>query len=443
MGRGKGSGKERRDWLTAGLRQEPPARDRRSAEHQAACSTGCGLRYFVPALGLVHHRGLAGKTRPPRQLSSPGRLPRARLGRLCKVLGSVILSCWSPPPLCKKGEAPGRTRPSPKPAKDEGRRPIVVPRPSRDATRGAASQRFLCILYHHYASQTLDRGCHAAIFPGQPGESGRSSTCVGMDSVRCWMSLTSVGSTINTRREEPTAWLHGPPRVRQRCGIHCIARHLQSFHSLASRFLGCPPLSGAGGVAEVALVQARPGGGSLLAGAPGLVVGDGGIEWTRRSAGKFRPGGGRQGSTAARARRAGPSGNSFPRGQPLRAPDGEEAPDAPGGGPQGKFNSETRYHSTRPRSKRRTSEGLVGVSLLRGCVSRYGGVWRLTFRTRRDALRSCSRLPICRLSCSAAPGSCLRHNRLVKVVSTRQAGSPAARQQDSWSLADSVEHDAQ
>ncbi len=75
MGRGKGSGKERRDWLTAGLRQEPPARDRRSAEHQAACSTGCGLRYGVlrTSPGLVHHRGLAGKARPPRQLSSPGR----------------------------------------------------------------------------------------------------------------------------------------------------------------------------------------------------------------------------------------------------------------------------------------------------------------------------------------------------------------------------------
>ena len=353
-----------------------------------------------------------------------------------------------PTSVVQKGRSPRQDAAVPKTG--QGRRPT----PNRGAPslarrnswgwRASVSCVFRIIIMP--PKHSTEVGCHAAISPGRPGEPVRSSTCVGMSSVRCCMSLTSVGSTINTRREEPTAWLHGPPRVRQRCGIHCIARHLQSFHSLASRFLGCPPLSGAGGVAEVALVQARPGGGSLLAGAPGLVVGDGGIEWTRRSAGKFRPGGGRQGSTAAWARRAGPSGNSVPRGQPLRAPDGEEAPDAPGGGPQGKFNSETRYHSTRPRSKRRTSEGPVGVSLLRGCVSRYGGVWRLTFRTRRDALRSCSRLPICRLSCSAAPGSCLRHNRLVKVVSTRQSrqpGSPAARQRDSRSLADCVEHAAQ
>ena len=160
------------------------------------------------------------------------------------------------------------------------------------------------------------------------------------------------------------------------------------------------------------------------AGAPGLVVGDGGIEWTRRSAGKFRPGGGRQGSTAAWARRAGPSGNSVPRGQPLRAPDGEEAPDAPGGGPQGKFNSETRYHSTRPGSKR---EGLVGVSLLRGCVSRDGGVWRLTFGARRDALRSCSRLSICRLSCSVAPARVCDIITLLRWCRQGKAGSTAAR----------------
>ena len=35
-------------------------------------------------------------------------------------------------------------------------------------------------------------GCHAAISPGRPGEPVRSSTCVGMSSVRCCMFLTSV-----------------------------------------------------------------------------------------------------------------------------------------------------------------------------------------------------------------------------------------------------------
>lgn len=78
---------------------------------------------------------------------------------------------------------------------------------------------------------------------------------------------------------------------------HCIARHY-SIASLAGLALAVSV--GCGG-------HTRSGTGRRLApGALELVVGDGGIEWTHGSAGKFRPGGGGQGSTAAEVRRAGP-----------------------------------------------------------------------------------------------------------------------------------------
>lgn len=81
--------KKEREWkgaqrlVNGRFKTGPPARDRRSAEHQAACSTGSGLRYFVPALAWCSTTGLHGKPGHPRQLSNPGVVPRAHLGALC------------------------------------------------------------------------------------------------------------------------------------------------------------------------------------------------------------------------------------------------------------------------------------------------------------------------------------------------------------------------
>ena len=149
-----------------------------------------------------------------------GTPPRARLGRLCKVLGSVILSCWSPPPLCKKGESPGRGRPK----TGQGRRPT----PNRGPPSLARRNSWGCQpAFPVYSVLLTEVGCHAAISPGRPwsqaGTLRRDGFCAALY-VPDFLCV-EARSTINTRREEPTAWLHGPPRVRQRCGIHCIARH--------------------------------------------------------------------------------------------------------------------------------------------------------------------------------------------------------------------------
>lgn len=66
------TGKRKREWkgaqrlVNGRFKTGPPARNRRSAEHQAACSTGCVVRYFVPALAWCSTTDLQGK---------PGHLP--------------------------------------------------------------------------------------------------------------------------------------------------------------------------------------------------------------------------------------------------------------------------------------------------------------------------------------------------------------------------------
>jgi hypothetical protein len=137
-------------------------------------------------------------------------------------------------------------------------------------------------------------------------------------------------------------------------------------------------------------------------------VGDGGIEWTRRSAAKFRPGGGRQGSAAA-----------FVLLAPLLVVNHSarwtvSASDATGGGLQGRLIQ--RHGTIVLRQPKRCTPRGCWCLLLRDGVSRPG-VWRLMSGTgaippahwqSHDSL------------CSG--GSCQRYNCLVG-ASILQPGS--------------------
>jgi hypothetical protein len=90
-----------------------------------------------------------------------------------------------------------------------------------------------------------------------------------------------------------------------------------------------------------------------------LVVGDAGTEWTRCSAGKSRPDGGQQGSTAAEVRLAGLSGVALPVANHSQ----RWTVRTPGCKQEVVCSFKTRCHSMRP-AKALHSEGLrvVGVS---------------------------------------------------------------------------------
>lgn len=106
--RGKGSGKERRDWFMVGLRQGPRlTTEGRSAEHQAACSTDRVLAgsWEVPALAWCRKdHGLAGG-KPGHPGSSVVR--QRQESTFTQGPGSVILSC-SPTSVAQPA---GTTRP--------------------------------------------------------------------------------------------------------------------------------------------------------------------------------------------------------------------------------------------------------------------------------------------------------------------------------------------
>jgi hypothetical protein len=92
MEKGKREWKGAQRLVNGRFKTGSPARDRRSAEHHTACSTGRVLRYLPWPGCRCRTTGLQGK--PGHPGSSAIRLPpRAHLGRLCKpgkVLGSVI-----------------------------------------------------------------------------------------------------------------------------------------------------------------------------------------------------------------------------------------------------------------------------------------------------------------------------------------------------------------
>ncbi|KAL2136616.1 hypothetical protein VTI74DRAFT_2645 [Chaetomium olivicolor] len=157
----------------------------------------------------------------------------------------------------------------------------------------------------------------------------------------------------DARRAEPAA---------RRRGRLVEARHSPfPIRRAATAFLGYTYLSGWQWGAEVALVQARAGH-SLLCRLE-LVVGDCGIEWTPGSGTKFRPGGGRQGSTDCSGSLPGPlvplsAVVNHSERWTVRGPK-----DAPGGGPltTGKAHSETRYQRRTHRPERCTPRGLLAL----------------------------------------------------------------------------------
>ncbi|KAK4136566.1 hypothetical protein BT67DRAFT_184377 [Trichocladium antarcticum] len=158
--RRKGSGKGEQRLVHGRFKTDPQLAPRRSAEHQAACSTVRVLRY-LPYYALARHRTTSVQGQPDHHPGIPGiRTAKSPPGRLCARSKAPFRPSLTPPPLCKRaGKA--------------------VSDPAMEGARSDA-QSWRTTRY-----ETLQMG----LFPVHP----------------CQLSVPPP----STRRDEPTAWLHG------------------------------------------------------------------------------------------------------------------------------------------------------------------------------------------------------------------------------------------